>query len=131
MTAKNSTITGLDSRAVLPVVGLGIGLVALGAVVHQAETAGPGSDVVLGLVPVASLAASAWWEARDGDPLSALALGVAPFAGYAVLSVYAVLTAGTAPTYPLQLLLIVGLLVGAGGYALGILWEDVAPALVN
>jgi hypothetical protein len=128
MTTDNRTVAGFESRELLPVAGLGLGLVVLGAVVQRAETTGLGGRIVLGLVPVASIAVSAWWESRDGDPLSALALGVAPFAGYAALSAYAAVVAGTAPTYPLQLLLLGGLLVGAGGYALGVLWEDLAPA---
>jgi hypothetical protein len=129
-----TTTSRLDAvlgEGVVPVVGLGLALFVVGAVVQRAETADLGGQVVLGLVPVASLAASAWWEARGGDPLSGLALGVAPFLGYAALSAYAMLTAGATATYPLQLLLFVGLLVGAGGYALGILWEDVTPALTD
>jgi hypothetical protein len=129
MAIETSRIDAIRDAGLLPAVGLGLGLFVVGAVVQRAETAGLGGQVVLGLVPVASLAASAWWEARDGDPLSGLALGVAPFAGYAALSAVAIVTAGATPTYPLQLLLFVGLLVGAGGYAVGVLWEDVAPAL--
>jgi len=128
MTADSRTLAGVESRELLPVAGLGLGLVVLGAVVGRAETTDLGGRIVLGLVPVASLAVSAWWESRDGDPLSALALGVAPFVGYAALSAYAAVVAGSTPTYPIQSLLFVGLLVGAGGYALGVLWEDLAPA---
>ena len=84
MTTDNRTVTGFESRELLPVAGLGLGLAVLGAVVQRAETTGLGGRIVLGLVPVASI--------------------------------------------PPQLLLLGGLFVGAGGYALGVLWEDLPPA---
>jgi hypothetical protein len=55
MTTDNRTVTGFESRELLPVAGLGLGLAVLGAVVQRAETTGLGGRIVLGLVPVASI----------------------------------------------------------------------------
>lgn len=128
----------------ISVVGVVLGLFVFGLAVHRAWAVSIGAPLILLLVPFASVGASAWWESRDGGPLVAIGLGVTPFVGLASLPVYyalfgtpfvtricAIQAGGGAvpctPTFgaPVSFLLMLGLVLGAGGYALGILWDDV------